>query len=428
MPIVPIELPQVGESVVEGIIEKWLKKPGDQVEKYDPLVEVVTDKVNMEMPAPFTGTLTRILAEEGATIPVGSIIAEMDTEDASAEAGGSQPQPPQVSETIMSTMGVLVESNVSLGPTGSLAVEETPSPTPAPSSQRRAVYSPVVMRLAAEHNVDLSLVVGTGINGRVTKKDILKHLESDQPTPVPTPVAAVAPAPTGAEETIIEPTAKRRIIAQNMVKSATQIPHAWALMEVDVTRLVERRQAVRGQFKQQGQDITIFPFIINAVAQSLREHPYLNSTWRDDKIVLKNRIHLGVAVSAPSGLVVPVIRDADTLSVAAANSALRTLADNARTDALSLEQVQGGTFTLNNTGALGTTVSSPIINFPQAAILSTEAVVQRAVIINNAIAIRSMMNLCMSFDHRIVDGAEASAFLKSVKDRLEAIGPDTPVN
>ncbi len=424
MPIVPIELPQVGESVVEGIIEKWLKQPGDQVDKYDPLVEVVTDKVNMEMPAPYSGTLTRILAEEGATIPVGSVIAEMDTEDAIADAG-SQPQPPQASETIMSTMGVLVESNVSLGPTGSPTVEESPAPTPAPAAQRRAVYSPVVMRLAAEHDVDLSQVVGTGINGRVTKKDVLKHLDRAQAAPAPTPVAPVV---TGAEETIIEPTPKRRIIAQNMVKSATQIPHAWALMEVDVTGLVELRQAVRSRFKQQGQDITIFPFIINAVAQSLREHPYLNATWRDEKIVLKNRIHIGVAVSAPSGLVVPVIRDADALSVVAANSQLRALADNARRDALTLEQVQGGTFTLNNTGALGTTVSNPIINYPQAAILSTEAVVQRPVIINNAIAIRSMMNLCMSFDHRIVDGAEASAFLNAVKARLEAIDPDTPVN
>ena len=427
MPIVPIELPQVGESVVEGIIEKWLKQPGDQVDKYDPLVEVVTDKVNMEMPAPYSGTLTRILAEEGATIPVGSVIAEMDTEDTTA-AAGSQPPPPQASETIMSTMGVLVESNVSLGPTGSPTVEEAPAPAPAPAGQRRAAYSPVVMRLAAEHDVDLSQVVGTGINGRVTKKDVLKHLDRAQAAPAPPPVVAVAPVVTGEEETVIEPTPKRRIIAQNMVKSATQIPHAWALMEVDVTGLVELRQAVRSRFKQQGQDITIFPFIINAVAQSLREHPYLNATWRDEKIVLKNRIHIGVAVSAPSGLVVPVIRDADTLSVVAANSQLRALADNARRDALTLEQVQGGTFTLNNTGALGTTVSNPIINYPQAAILSTEAVVQRPVIINNAIAIRSMMNLCMSFDHRIVDGAEASAFLNAVKARLEAIDPDTPVN
>ena len=422
MPIVPIELPQVGESVVEGIIEKWLKKPGDQVEKYDPLVEVVTDKVNMEMPAPFSGTLTRIVAEEGATIPVGGVIAEMDTSDAEAATG--QPKPVQASETIMSTMGVLVESNVSLGPTGSPTVEAVPATVPTPTPQRRAVYSPVVVRLAAEHNVDLEQVTGTGINGRVTKKDVLKHLESREAAPVKGPAAVSF---DGAEEAIIEPSATRRIIAQNMVRSVTQIPHAWALMEVDVTDLVALRQAVRPQFKQSGSDITIFPFIIQAVASALRDHPYLNSTWRDDKIVLKKRINIGVAVSAPSGLVVPVIRDADNLSIAAANSELRKSAENARNDTLSLDQVQGGTFTLNNTGALGTTVSNPIINYPQAAILSTEAVVQRPTIINNAIAIRSMMNLCMSFDHRIVDGAEASSFLKSVKERLEAIGPNTPV-
>ena len=175
MATVPIELPQVGESVVEGIIEKWLKKPGDKIEKYDPLVEVVTDKVNMEMPAPFSGTLTRIIAEEGATIPVGAVIAEMDITD--AEAAAWQPKLAQASETIISTMGVLVESNVSLGPTGSPTAEEAPVVTPVPATERRGVYSPVVMRLAAEHNVDVSQVVGTGINGRVTKKDVLKHLK-----------------------------------------------------------------------------------------------------------------------------------------------------------------------------------------------------------------------------------------------------------
>ena len=426
MPIVAIELPQVGESVVEGIIEKWLKQPGDEVEKYDPLVEVVTDKVNMEMPAPFSGTLTRILAEEGATIPVGAVIAEMDTADAGAAAG--QAKPAQASETIMSTMGVLVESNVSLGPTGSPTVEEAPASTPEPAAQRRAVYSPVVARLAAEHDVDLDQVTGTGINGRVTKKDVLKHLEGRQSAPVEERAEVAAAAVGGdAEEAVITPSATRRIIAQNMVRSATQIPHAWAMVEVDVTGLTALRRAVRPQFQQQGQDITIFPFIIHAVASSLRDHPYLNATWRDGKIVLKKRINIGVAVSASSGLVVPVMRNADTLSVAAANSELRTLAENARRDSLSLEQVQGGTFTLNNTGPLGTTVSNPIINYPQAAILSTEAVVKRPVVINDAIAIRSMMNLCMSFDHRIVDGAEASGFLKDVKDRLEAIGPHTPV-
>ncbi len=425
MVTVPIELPQVGESVVEGIIQRWLKKPGDKVEKYDPLVEVVTDKVNMEMPAPFSGTLTRILAEEGATIPVGAIIAEMDTTD--AEAAAWQPKLVQASETIISTMGVLVESNVSLGPTGSPTAEEAPAVMPMPATERRGLYSPVVMRLAAEHNVDVSQVVGTGINGRVTKKDFLKHLKQGQSATTRAPVAAAVPISVDDEEAVIEPSPIRRIIAQNMVRSSTQIPHAWAMVEVDVTNLVALRQSVRSQFKQKGQDITIFPFIIHAVASGLSEHPYLNATWRDDKIVLKKRIHLGIAVSAPSGLVVPVIHNADRLSVDAANSELRTLSVNARGNSLSLEQVQGGTFTLNNTGALGTTVSSPIINYPQAAILSTEAVVQRPVVINNAIAIRSMMNLCLSFDHRIVDGAEASAFLKGVKGRLEAIGPDTPV-
>ena len=425
MATVPIELPQVGESVVEGIIEKWLKKPGDKIEKYDPLVEVVTDKVNMEMPAPFSGTLTRILAEEGATIPVGAVIAEMDITD--AEAAAWQPKLAQASETIISTMGVLVESNVSLGPTGSPTAEEAPVVTPLPATERRGLYSPVVMRLAAEHNVDVSQVVGTGINGRVTKKDVLKHLKQGASATTRAPVAVAVPISVDDEEAIIEPSPIRRIIAQNMVKSSTQIPHAWAMVEVDVTNLVALRQSVRSQFKQKGQDITIFPFIIHAVASGLSEHPYLNATWRDDKIVLKKRIHVGIAVSAPSGLVVPVIHNADRLSVAAANSQLRSLAENARRNSLSLEQVQGGTFTLNNTGALGTTVSGPIINYPQAAILSTEAVVQRPVVINNAIAIRSMMNLCLSFDHRIVDGAEASAFLKGVKDGLEAIGPDTPV-
>ena len=425
MATVPIELPQVGESVVEGIIEKWLKKPGDKIEKYDPLVEVVTDKVNMEMPAPFSGTLTRIIAEEGATIPVGAVIAEMDITD--AEAAAWQPKLAQASETIISTMGVLVESNVSLGPTGSPTAEEAPVVTPVPATERRGVYSPVVMRLAAEHNVDVSQVVGTGINGRVTKKDVLKHLKQGASATTRAPVSAAVPISVDDEEAVIEPSPIRRIIAQNMVKSSTQIPHAWAMVEVDVTNLVALRQSVRSQFKQKGQDITIFPFIIHAVASGLSEHPYLNATWRDDKIVLKKRIHLGIAVSAPSGLVVPVIHNADRLSVAAANSQLRSLAENARRNSLSLEQVQGGTFTLNNTGALGTTVSGPIINYPQAAILSTEAVVQRPVVINNAIAIRSMMNLCLSFDHRIVDGAEASTFLKGVKDRLEAIGPDTPV-
>ena len=407
----------MGESVVEGIIGKWLKQPGDEIEKYDSLVEVITDKVNMEMPAPFSGTLTRILANEGDTIPMGAVIAEIDTQD--PEALSKTPKPAAVSETIIGTMGVLVESNVNLGPTGSPTAEQSAAAPP-----RRASYSPVVMRLAQEHNVDLTLVTGTGINGRITKKDILQFVETAPASPAtttPTPV-------TSDDEEVVELTPVRRMISQNMVKSATQIPHAWAMVEVDLENLVALRRSVRQQFRQQkGQDITLLPFIVNAVASALKDHPYLNSTWRDGKIILKKQVNIGVAVSAPSGLVVPVIQQADSLSIASTNTILRDLVERARQATLTLDQVQGGTFTVNNTGALGTTISNPIINFPQAAILSTEALKKRPVVIDDAIVIRSMMNLSLSFDHRIIDGFEGAAFLNSVKDRLENAGPDTPI-
>ena len=407
----------MGESIVEGIIGKWLKQPGDDIEKYDSLVEVITDKVNMEMPAPFSGTLTRILANEGDTIPMGAVIAEIDTQD--PEALSKTPKPAAVSETIIGTMGVLVESDVNLGPTGSPTAEHSAAAPP-----RRASYSPVVMRLAQEHNVDLTLVTGTGINGRITKKDVLQFVET-----APAPPATTTPTPvTSDDEEVVELTPVRRMISQNMVKSATQIPHAWAMVEVDLENLVALRRSVRQQFRQQeGQDITLLPFIVNAVASALKDHPYLNSTWRDGKIVLKKQVNVGVAVSAPSGLVVPIIRQADSLSVAATNSVLRDLVERARQATLALDQVQGGTFTVNNTGALGTTISNPIINFPQAAILSTEALKKRPVVIDDAIVIRSMMNLSLSFDHRIIDGFEGAAFLNSVKDRLENASPDTPI-
>ncbi len=417
MPIVSIELPHVGESVVEGIIDRWLKKPGDRIKKYDSLVEVVTDKVNMEVPSPFDGVLTRILAEEGATIPMGAVIAEMETDDPAAVAQISKAP----EEKMAGTVGVLVESDTNLGPTGAAVAEEPPA-KPV-STARGAFYSPVVMKMAQEHNVDLSQVTGTGINGRVTKKDVLSYIESGAKTSAPT-----APRPaTEDDEEVVELKPVRRMIAQHMVQSASQIPHVWAMVEVDVTNLVSLRQSVREEFqKREGQDITALPFVIKAVVDSLKENPSLNSTWRDGKLVLKKRIHIGVAVSAPDGLVVPVIHDADTLTIAGINGLLRDLAERARQGKLNLDDVQGGTFTVNNTGALGTLLTQPIINYPQAGILTTESVQKRPVVINDAIAIRSMMNVCLSFDHRILDGFEAATFLQSVKGRLENVGPDTP--
>ena len=429
-----IELPHVGESVTEGVIGKWLKSVGDRVERYDPLVEVVTDKVNMEMPSPATGTLTAILVEEGATIPMGTPIAEMDAEDAQpapqtppAQPKPAAPQPPP------DRIGSLLKDVAPVGPTGSGGPisADKPAESPAPRRARRR-YSPAVLRLAEERDVDLDQIQGTGLNGRVTLKDVRRFLQtqSEQPQPAePAQPQAPAPQPAPAiaqddERVPLSPV--RRMIAENMVRSATQIPQAWTLVEVDVTGLVSHRRAVRADFhRREGINITYLPFIMKAVAESLRENPLLNSSWDNDAIIHKRRINIGIAAAGRDGLVVPVVHDADTLSVAGLARRIADLTDRARRGALTLDDVQGGTFTLNNTGALGSILSQPLVNHPQAAILTTEAIIRRPVVIADGIAIRSMMNLCMSFDHRIMDGAEASAFINAVKTRLESITPQT---
>jgi 2-oxoisovalerate dehydrogenase E2 component (dihydrolipoyl transacylase) len=280
-----------------------------------------------------------------------------------------------------------------------------------------------VRRLATELNVDLSRVTGTGMGGRITREDAAKFAQG--PGIVP---AAVAPAQPGANEEAVALTPVRRLIAQHMTRSASEIPAAWSTVEVDVNDLVAIRQGMKDEFQaREGVGLTYLPFVIKAVVESLREHPYLNSTWGEDKIILKKRINVGIAVAAPDGLVVPVIHDAPSMSVAELAKAGRDLTNRAREGKLTLPDVQGGTFTVNNTGALGSVMSQPIINHPQAAILTTESIQRRPVVVGDGIAIRSMMNVCITFDHRIVDGAQASAFLQSVKQRLEAMGPDTAV-
>jgi 2-oxoisovalerate dehydrogenase E2 component (dihydrolipoyl transacylase) len=283
--------------------------------------------------------------------------------------------------------------------------------------------------LAQEHGVDLAQIQGTGMSGRITRDDVLRYLETGgaPARPAAQKEPEVAPA-SSADEVHVRLTPVRRMIADAMVRSVNQIPHAWSSVEVDVTNLVALRSQVRAAFEQrEGVDLTYLPFIIKAVVESLKDHPTLNATWGGDKIILKKRINLGIAVAAPEGLMVPVIHDADRLSVAGLARAARDLTLRARQRKLVLDDVQGGTFTLNNTGVLGSVVSQPIINYPQAAILTTEAIQKRPVVREDAIAIRSMMNLCLSFDHRINDGAESSAFIQAVKARVEAIGPDTPI-
>ena len=726
-----IELPQVGESVTEGVIGKWLVEPGQRVEKYDPLVEVVTDKVSMEAPSPYTGVFVRALAEEGETVPMGNPICEMEVEGEEspvvpAEAGTSQPDPvipaqagiqgagaaheagsgdegeelpanpvvpaeagtSQPNPVIPAEAGIqdaapeeapageedparpggawamppahdeevppvpeaqhafeFMDSVRSVGPTGSgeggegrpdalqdeaLAehAEDGAHESAAESvaePDRSHVISPLVARLSAQYGIDLSTLRGTGTGGRITSKDLLEavnrmtsgaqeaeageHLSLEgrgraesagegepeepqavaepapeelaepplpeeepeaeviptveteaesaspvipaqaatqelpeepvvpaeagtsqpapdaedesplaeeeaeaevipaaeaeaevtpeeeavedveealdeaeeeeaalgavavEPAPIPVEPASIPvipaeagtsqPAPEApvdplslegrgraesagegepawepeeraqveseaavAEDTSVMPlTPVRRIIAEHMARSSREIPAAWSMVEVDATRLVRTRDALKAAFEEKhGVPLTYLPFAAGAVAAALREHPRLNARWDDGHITLNNRVNLAVAVSTEAGLMVPVLHDADTLTIAAIAAELRRLSDGARAGTLGIEDVQGGTFTLNNTGALGSVVSVPIVNHPQAAIMTTEAIVKRPVVVEgDAIAVRSMMNLCITFDHRVCDGAEAAAFLSAVKARLEVI-------
>ena len=464
---VTIELPHVGESVVEGTIGKWLKQPGDSVRRYEPLVEVVTDKVTMEVPSPVEGELLRVLAAEGETLPMGAPIAEVGEPGESPFADAPPPSPPAATPTApppappVGTTGYLLRDVTPVGPTGGAAVEAAepmvgvgvqpiptptappaaaiaPESTPSPKRDEAPRLSPAVRRLAREHSVDLGLIRGTGMGGRITRDDVLRFLSEPQPAPAPAPAPAPfavpadvpsAPVPEGPDEERMPITPIRRMIAEAMVRSVTEIPHAWSVKEVDVTGLVALRQRVRAEFeRQEGVALTYMPFVIRAVAEALRKVPTMNATWGGNSIMLKRRINLGLAVAAPNGLIVPVIHNADRLTISGLAHAANDVTERARTNRLTIEDVQGGTFTLNNTGALGgSVVSGPIINHPQAGIMTTETIEKRPVVRDDAIAIRSMMNICLAFDHRINDGAEASGFLETVKARLESYGPDSSI-
>jgi len=424
MPQTTITMPQLGESVVEGTIGTWLKSVGDRVEKFEPLVEVITDKVNTEIPSPVSGVLHQILAEEGATVAVGTPIAVLVT----ADEGAAGP---------------------ATGVAGQRSAAGAPEPLP------RGVYSPLVRRLAREYGVDLRQVKGSGAGGRVTKRDVLAYVaQRAQPAStgapgavVPPPAARVAapsavppatleapepvPAPaTGAArepgDELIPPDPVRRAIAQRLALSKQTIPHAWTMVEVDVSKLVAWREQVKEEFRRrEGVELTYLPFFIKSVVESLKEFPLLNASWQDDGILVKKCIHIGVAVGLESGLVVPVVRDADRLSIAGLARTLGDLIGRARAGKLGLDDVQGATFTVNNTGAFGSVASYPVISPPQAAIITMEAIVRRPVVVGDAIAIRSIMNVCLSFDHRVTDGLYVGRFLQSVKRRLESLGPET---
>ena len=432
-----VELPHVGESVTEGVIGKWLVQPGQRIERYDSLVEVITDKVSMEAPSPYAGVFLRALVAEGDTVPMGQPICEMDVDGEVPAA-----EPPSAGRNFE-----FISANRSVGPTGSgeggegrpdaiqdaaLAAADTAAPASA-EPDRSHVVSPLVARLAAQHGVDLSSVAGTGGGGRVTKQDVLRAAESkDIPPPASAAATSTLPpaAPLYAATSALPLTIIRKTIAEHMARSAREIPAAWSMVEADVSGLVRARAARRAEFQRaHGVPLTYLSFAAQVVAAALQEHSRLNARWEGDHITLNHRVNLGVATATEHGLIVPVVRDAGALGITALATELGRLIDAARAGALQIEDVQGGTFTLNNTGALGSVVSVPIINHPQAAILTTEAIVKRPVVVaGDAIAVRSMMHLCLSFDHRVCDGAEAGAFLRAVKEGLEAIDEGTALD
>ncbi|MFO7289402.1 2-oxoisovalerate dehydrogenase E2 component (dihydrolipoyl transacylase) [Planifilum fulgidum] len=427
-----VTMPQLGESVTEGTITRWLKKPGDRIAKYEPLCEVATDKVNAEVPATISGTLLEIVAEEGATVEVGQLICRIEEE-------GSTPSPQPENQ----------------GKDSAASSAAAPAGQGDQSMKRR--YSPAVLRLAQEHGIDLEKIEGTGRGGRITRKDVLRYIESGKAGASPSadserigkkpaapagkpaapeirvPVAEL-PAKEGLSvpleegDRVVPVTSVRRTIAQRMVTSKHEAPHAWTMVEADVTGLVQLRERLKKEFKErEGISLTYLPFFIKAVVDSLKEFPYLNSVWAGDRIILKKRINISIAVATDDALYVPVIHDADEKSIAGLAKAVHRLAEKTRAGKLTLEDMQGGTFTVNNTGSFGSILSQPIINHPQAAILSVESIVKRPVIKDSMIAIRDMVNLCLSLDHRVLDGLMAGRFLQRVKERVEAYGPDTQI-
>ena len=424
MAVEQIKMPQLGESVTEGTISKWLVSIGDKVNKYDPLAEVMTDKVNAEVPSSFSGIIKELVAKEGDTLSVGEIFCTIEVE--SLESKESQVQDAkQVNQT---------EKTVSFD---------------QPTSKPR--YSPAVLRISQEHGIDLSKVRGTGAGGRITRKDLTALIDSgnipqvDSENPVVSntvetentkqvepPVSnhqnnldVSVPVETGDIE--IPVTGVRRAIASNMVRSKQEAPHAWMMVEVDATNLVEYRNRIKAEFRnKEGFNLTFFAFFVKAAAQALKEFPQLNSMWAGEKIIQKKDIHISIAVADEESLYVPVIKHADEKSIKGIAREISELAKKARMGKLKSEDISGGTFTVNNTGSFGSVQSMGIINYPQAAILQMESIVKRPVVMNNnMIAIRDMVNLCLSLDHRILDGLVCGRFLQRVKEIIENTSEST---
>lgn len=416
-----ITMPQLGESVTEGTITKWLVSEGSHVNKYDAIAEVLTDKVTAEIPSSFTGVIKELLAKEGETLAVGEVICTMETKN-----------------TELTEIPIAKET-----------VQDSANVTNTEDTSQKKRYSPAVLKLSQEHGIDLMNVTGTGKGGRITRKDILSLIESGNiPTvEVEESTEIKHQTPSSNHLELIQQSEKsaddqaysiengdieiplsnvRKAIAANMVNSVREIPHAWLMIEVDVTNLVNYRDSIKSEFKKkEGFNLTYFAFFVKAVSIALKEFPQLNSVWAGDRIIQKKEINLSIAVATEDALFVPVIKQADEKTIKGIAREINDFAIKVRAGELSADDVQGGTFTVNNTGTIGSVQSMGIINHPQAAILQVESIVKRPVVMNNSmIAVRDMVNLCLSLDHRILDGLICGKFMKRVKEILENISKE----
>jgi len=444
-------MPQLGESVVEGTITKWLVKEGDEIKRYDPLLEVSSDKVDTEVPSPTDGVILKLLVPEGATVHAGTVIAiigeageQVDTDDAPAQAPAAAEAQPQA------------------------APPEATTSSAADSAQQKSLgfISPVVARLAAEHNIDLTKVKGTGVRGRIRKKDVLEYIKRQQEaeaagalpewekpgtgelfkpakteeyaplpaphpaTPPPPPPPRPAPPPARMVGDEIAPLSRmRRLIAEHMVQSKHVSPHVTTVFMVDMTRVVQHRYAHKASFAQDGVKLTFTPYFVAATAQALKKHRYANSSWSEEGIVLRRAINIGMATAIEDGLIVPVIKNADSYNLLGLARMVNDLAERARAGKLAPDEIQGATFTITNHGTSGSLFASPIINQPNAGILGVGAIHKEPVVISQGhpllpdpedyISIRPVTYLSFTFDHRILDGASADAFVAEVKAILE---------
>ncbi len=452
-----IVMPQMGESIAEGTIVRWMKKVGDQIDRDEPLFEISTDKVDAEIPSPAAGILTEIMVKEGETVAVNSVVATIGTANEVKADGGRD------------EMKVGAASTESSESSGQGQSDRSGEAEPSHDDLRRQKSSPLVRKIASEHNVDISEIQGTGLGGRVTKEDILAYIESNReprsaaaapaaapeaaPAPAKTPAAAPAPPPAlppvataapaaapapstaaalppaaaptgptfkpGERVQVVPMSVMRKKIAEHMVLSAHTSPHVYSVYEVNFGRVSVLREKKKAAYEAEGAKLTFTAFIAKVIVDALRQFPIVNASIDGDNIVYKKDINLGIAVALDNGLIVPVIRNADEKNLLGLSRAINDVANRARTKKLNADEVQGGTFTITNPGIFGALYGLPLINQPQVAILGVGGIEKRAVVINDALAIRPVCHITLGYDHRLVDGADAGRFLSFVKERLE---------